>query len=187
MDTTTKEEAARLLTDVPNLARPLRELEADIFRWASTQEMGECSTREQFERQYQQLIKARVGINSRRILDYEIARGSLRALELRPASGWDGYVEQWTVVRLEHQMTSPQKPGLVRLRALEERIGGILLDSRRIPLMLVLPQPGGTYIQMGWESIVELDTSPFDARRNLGNVLREHLLPESERTFTAPA
>ena len=98
----------------------------------------------------------------------------------------DGYLDIWSAQRLTHRMKVYDKTDFSRLRELEIRIGGILLNDRSMPLVLILPQPTGTYLMMGWESVVEMDTSPFAPDRRKARVLREHLLPIEERTMVVP-
>ena len=179
----------RLLDAVPRLARPLDQVERDIYSWAGGLGLGPVYVREQFLKMFEVVKSSREQSieHKYRQLDFQLAHGTLTALEHRPVSGWEGYLEQWTLVRLEHRLAVYGKGEFTRLRELEKRLGGILLNDRAMPMVLVLPQPSGTYVQMGWESIVELDTSPFSPERRQAKVIREHLLPVEERTFYAPS
>lgn len=182
-------DARRLLDVVPNLAAPCDRVEPEIFSWASSLGLGAVYTRAQFDRLAEQArLSGDLGESYRqRQMDFKLAAGTLTALDRRPANGWDGYLEIWTAQRLTHRLKVYDKTDFSRLRELEIRIGGILLNDRSMPLVLILPQPTGSYLQMGWESVVELDTSPFAPNRRQARVLREHLLPIDERTLVAPA
>lgn len=180
--------APRLLDTIPRLAAPLDRIEPEIFGWASQLGLGTVYTRAQFDRLAEQarlqgdLSEAHL----QRQMDFKLAAGTLTALERRPADGWEGYLDIWAAQRLTHRMKVYDKTDFSRLRELEIRIGGILLNDRSMPLVLILPQPTGTYLMMGWESVVEMDTSPFAPDRRKARVLREHLLPIEERTMVVP-
>lgn len=186
---TSARETVRLLATVPNLAKPLEVVRGEIHQWASKQGFGAVYSQEQFEAICQRVKDGHTNktVSFDTKTDFDIARGTLRGLELQPKGGWGEYIEQWTVVRLEHRLKVYRKPEYTRLRTLEERVGGVLLGSTMVPLVLIVPQPTGTYIQMGWDSVVELDRSPFGRDRGNAVTLREHLLPPPERTFTVPA
>jgi hypothetical protein len=179
----------RLLDLIPNLAQPLETIQHEIFSWATQQGLGTIYTRAQFDR-----LAERARLESdldearrQRNMDFRLASGTLTALERRPVEGWEGYLEIWNAQRLTHRMKVFEKTDFSRLRELEIRIGGILLNDRSMPLVLILPQPTGTYLVMGWESVVELGVSPFSPDRHGVKPIREHLLPIEERTMVAPA
>jgi len=178
----------RLLDAVPTLAAPIERVEPEIFAWASTLGLGVVYSRTQFERllDVARPKSAVTDMERRRFMDLRFAAGTLTALDRRPPTGWEGYLDIWTGLRLANRLKVYEKSDFSRLRELEERVGGILLNDRAMPLVLILPQPGGSYVQMGWESVVELESSPFLAGRRSARVLREHLVPEAERTVVAP-
>jgi len=182
----------RLLDIVPNLAAPLEIVEPQIFAWASSLGAGAVYTRDQFTRHAETArlvgdLAVDKEVCRQRQMDFRLAAGTLTSLDRRPANGWDDYLELWTAQRLTHRLKVYEKSDFTRLRELEIRIGGILLNNQSMPLVLILPQPTGSYIQLGFETMVELDTSPFASNRRQARVLREHLLPLDERTMVAPA
>lgn len=122
------------------------------------------------------------------VLDIQIAFDALAALDNRPKEGWAGYVAAWETERATNAIFRRGEFGL--LRGLHAKLGGILLNSRALPFVLILPQPTGTYIQMGWQHIAELSVSPFGPDRHEAVILREHALPDSTESratsLTAP-
>lgn len=170
---------------MPCLAQPLNDLEAAICGWATQLGHGTIYNAQQFERLC--AMAQAGGVNEDIRWDLGVAHGALRALRLRPVNGWDGYLEIWSLVKLEHAIKVYHKAPHARIRTLEERLGGIAIGSRSVPLMLVLPQPQGTYVQMGWDSVTEVDRSPLGNDRDNARVLRDYVVPEDQRVFQAPA
>ena len=175
------------LLDHVRLAQPLEEAKAAIFAWAGCLGLGAFYTYEQLETlsvKAEAMGSTEGGYLS---MDVRVARGTITALERRPRDGWEGYVRIWNELRVKERTGKQDITDFARLRELEGRCGGILLNNRACPLMLILPQPDGTWVQMGWESMVQLDRSPLAANRDQAQILQEIVLPAEERTIEAAA
>lgn len=172
----------RLLSCV-QLAQPVDSLRHAIYAWASGIEGNAVYTPVQFERLRTHAAAAhRASPEDKDAAhlnhDFHLACGALSALEKRPPGGWSEYVQAFTNHRLSLRIRSISEFSL--LRNLEVQVGGILLNDRACPLVLILPQPGGTWIQMGWESVIELADSPFESPAADKRILRAHAAEASE-------
>jgi hypothetical protein len=170
----------RLLKSGVEFAQPRDRLWEALCAWAS-QSGRAVYSEEQLQRLHRDATNAGLDYLS---LDIQIGFDALAALDLRPSDGWAGYLAAWETERAANAIFRIGEFSL--LRGLNAKIGGILLNSRALPFVLILPQPTGTYIQMGFHSISELSVSPFGPQRNQAVILREHQVPEqplSRSTF----
>lgn len=165
------------LLDVVELAQPLATLEPQIYAWAS-----ESGTSVYTQSQLRRLKDLAHGFRDQAgvegfATDLYLALGALTAQERRPADGWMGYVRHWELKRLQVRLSSGDKTDFTRLRELEIQVGGILLNDPSCPLVLLIPQPDGNWIQAGWELLIELAGSPFGPNRHQLPILRQHVVP----------
>lgn len=175
----------RLLKSGIEFAQPRDRLWDALCAWA-----GQSGRAVYTEEQLQRLQRdAAVAGLEYLALDVQIAFDALSALDQRPAEGWAGYIAAWETERATNAIF--RRGAMYLLRGLHAKLGGILLNSRANPFVLILPQPTGTYVQMGWQHIAELSVSPFGPERHEAVILREHAFPEmteSRATLpTAPA
>ena len=153
----------RLLSTV-NFAQPRDIVEREVLTWATHCQASSVYTIEQLRR-----LRDRFGDapNTRAIdfaRDIEIAFNMLDAHDRRPADGWSGYFKSWEMAFHTNHAFNGNRFG--RLRGLYREFGGLLLNDVACPLLLVLPQPGGTWVQMGEQAMIERDTSPFGPDRD---------------------
>ena len=174
---------SRLLASGVEFAQPRDRLWDALCAWAS-QTGQSIYTEQQLERLRHDADAARMPYLAQ---DIQIAFDSLQALDRRPPNGWHGYVAAWETQRASNAIFRRGEYGL--LRDLQAQLGGILLNSRAQPFVLILPQPGGTYVQIGWMTLSELSVSPFGPQRHQAVILREHVLPEPavSRPTSTPA
>jgi hypothetical protein len=184
---------SRLISTIPprildaiNLASPLSVVEGQIYAWAS----GSGTSVYTFE-QLKRLRDIARGADfddatQNFAADLYLALGTITALQRRPADGWMGYVRQWELDRLSVRVSKNDKTDFSRLRELEIRLGGILLNDASCPLVLLLPQPTGTWIQAGWECLIEIAGSPLGPNRNSLPILRQHVVPFDIVTHASP-
>lgn len=160
----------RLLAEV-RLPQPPESLWVDVAKWAS-----QCGrsiyTRQQMLELQRSCVAGAYESLPFLATDIQMAFDVLRGLETRPASPWDGYVEAWERQIITDRMFSRGSFG--QLRSLHETLGGILLASRARPFVLMIPQPDGTTIQMGWETVLHLQGCPIAQAGTDLPVLREH-------------
>jgi hypothetical protein len=155
--------------DAVNLAQPLPDLEMALYAWAASLGYGSVYTRAQFERIRAELAtRAAAGeAGIRQVLsEFHLGAGALTAIERHPAAGWGAYVASFEQERLL---------GRVQMfRALERRLGGILFNGFQNPVVLVLPQPDGSWIKIGWDSLTLHGSSPLRARDQAPPPIRTH-------------
>jgi len=150
----------RLLTTV-DLNRPLRELEAAILEWACRQDEGAVFSTDQLEQLRRRVSGRAGGERDRHIsMDLQVAIGALQAREKEAPGGWEAYIASWE----EHRLTTDlgMSTEIDQLRDLQDRFGGILLNSRAAPFVLLIPCSDGTWVQMGWTTLTRLASSPLD-------------------------
>jgi len=165
----------RLLKSGVDFAQSRDRLWQDLCAWAG-QSGRAVYSEDQLQRLQRDAAEAKLEFLA---LDIQIGFDALSALDLRPSEGWAGYIAAWETERATNAIFRRGEFGL--LRGLHAKIGGILLNSRALPFVLILPQPTGTYIQMGFMSIAELSVSPFGPDRHEAVILRQHELPESPK------
>lgn len=169
----------RLLSTV-DLAQPLHTLEPLLLRWASASGWI-LKTVDAFEALAKAMEQQPALSSEDTTLDLRLAVDAWQALRRRPPSGFLGYVMIW-----QSRMSTQRALGVGdegRLRALQHQLGGILLDGKAAPYILLCPQPDGTWMQMGFESVVLLDRSPLDEQRKRARVVRIHQLPAADRRY----
>lgn len=151
----------RLLSTV-QLAQPLDAFHCDLFRWASTLGEGPVSTMQEFEAVRRALF-ARTGnpCIDKLMLDIYLAEGTINSLARRPGRGFPEYVRLWEQQCSSNRIKRLGLSDFGRLQALEIRLGGILLDDRTSPYVLILPQPAGHFVVMGATYVSRIDTNPF--------------------------
>lgn len=165
----------RLLKSGIEFAQPRDRLWDALCGWAG-QSGRAIYTEEQMQRLLRDATDAKLEYLA---LDIQIAFDALSALDKRPEEGWSGYVAAWETERATNAIFRRAEFGL--LRGLHAKIGGVLLNSRALPFVLIIPQPTGTYIQMGFQAISELSVSPFGPERHEAVILRQHTLPDSSQ------
>lgn len=157
------------LLQAVSLAQPLPELEPKLYAWAASLGYGSVYTRAQFERVRADLVRRAAdgepGV--RQVLAaFQLASGAMTAKERQPSGGWDAYVACWEQLRLI---------GRVQMfRALEARLGGILLNSYENPMLLLIPTAEGTWVKMGWDSVTLHATSPLVPAATAPPAIRSH-------------
>jgi len=168
------------LLDTVDLAQPLEAARRAVYLWAgqSGQAVFDVAQLEHLGHRFAAGHAAHGASGDR---DIQVAIGALQGLERRPEQGFAGYVEVWEAQRLSNQVFN--KGDFGRLRELRVQLGGILLNSPSEPFVLLLPQPDGSWVQMGWEAVLQFDGSPLGADRERLHLLAEHQLPHGQRTF----
>lgn len=147
------------LIDTVNLAQPLEKLVPEVFAWIAIHLNRPLYTLEQLERLNQRLNPT-MGTPEGFGVDVAMALGAIRALERRPASGFDGYVEAFVRHRSILQMRG-HGGALARVRSLHAELGGILVNGHMAPFLLICPQPDGTWITLSLESVMQFSQSPL--------------------------
>lgn len=150
------------LLSVVDLAQPIERFNADLFKWASTLGQGEVTSTSEFEAVRRHFV-ARTGNPSvdKLLGDFYIAEGTLKALKRRPERGFPEYVLLWEQQCSSNRIKRLGRDDFGRLQQLEIRLGGVLLDDRSAPYVLILPQPAGHYVVMGYTYVSRLDVNPF--------------------------
>lgn len=168
--TDTLRPVSRLLASVP-LAQPHDRLLEAACRWAAGTGRSVFSADQLRELQ-------RVAASGHHpqlanlATDIELVFDALRALERPPSPAWEGYVQAWEQQIITDRLFT--RGSYAQLRSLHEKLGGMLLPSRAKPFMLAIPQADGTWVQMGWETVLHLASCPITTPENEIHILREH-------------
>jgi hypothetical protein len=151
----------RLIAQV-QLAQPVEPLRRALCAWAETIGEGSCASMTDFHRIHRAVL-ARSGNPAieKLLSDFYIAIGSLAAIERRPPEGFEGYTRLWDQQCSSNRIHRTGKSDFGRLQELEIRLGGVLLANRAEPYTLILPQPDGAFVVMGWQYVAMVDRSPF--------------------------
>lgn len=169
----------RLLSKV-ELAQPLPQLDADLVRWAAPAGWTVRSV-EDFPTLARIAEIQPTPWCEHIAWDVRVGWDAREAIRLRPAGGFEPYVRAWYARLATQRALGAGDEG--RLRALQQTLGGILIDGRMAPFVLVLPQPDGTWISMGFETVTWLDRSPIGADRHRARILQMHELSEADRRY----
>lgn len=160
----------RLLKTV-RLAQPRDVLLRQIFAWASGVGMSIFSVEQLRELQRIAVSGAHPELQNV-ASDIELGLDAVAALEKAPADGWPGYIREWESQIITDRLFTRGSYG--QLRSLQERLGGILLASRARPFVLMIPQPDGTWVQCGWETVIHLADCPLTNNTKELRILAEH-------------
>lgn len=153
-------QAPRLLGRV-NLNAQKDELESGVFAWAGELGFGAVFTLNQLRRIAVQLRGHAHEVKRRHVAaDLHLALGACEAREREPVGGWPDYVKGWEDARLQQGMG--QGTEMDQLRGLQDKFGGILLNGRGAPFVLIIPCSDGRWIQMGWTTLTLLASSPLE-------------------------
>ncbi len=173
-------EAAPRLLNAVELAQPLSTLEPAIFRWASgrgTAVFDEAQLKSMYERE--RVLAMTHGLVRDHVHDLYLAMGALNAARRRLPGGFRAYAELWEITRVVQRVSKGDKTDFSRLRELEVRVGGILLNDRACPLTLLVPQADRTWITLGFESVIHFASSPLSGGP-IPPVLRTHVPPTED-------
>lgn len=152
--------APRLLGRV-DLNATRDELETSVFAWACELGFGAVFTLDQLRRIAVNLRGQAPAEKLRHVAaDLHLALGACEAREREPLGGWPDYVEGWEQARMQQGLGHGTE--MDQLRALQERFGGILLNGRGAPFVLLIPCSDGRWVQMGWTTLTLLASSPLE-------------------------
>lgn len=145
-----------------DLTHPLHELESAVFRWASQLGHGAVYSLTQLDKLRRQLDQASSLIFHCKELamDVQVAHGAILARMRQPEGGWLAYLAGWEAKVLGTTMGMSTQ--LEQLRMLQDEFGGVLINGRSLPFMLLIPLEDGTWLKMGWTTITHLSRSPID-------------------------
>jgi len=150
----------RLLNTV-DLSLPLEDLRGAILQWASQQGHGEVEAESQLAELKMRLLShsERTERGRHLCMDIDVALGAIDARRKEHPHSFDDYAASWEAeVR---SVASGDINEMDQLRRLQERFGGILLNSRSAPFLLLVPLSDGTWLQVGWESIQHVAGNPL--------------------------
>jgi hypothetical protein len=170
--------APRLLDRV-DLTAPKDELETAVFTWACELGYGAVFTLGQLRRIAVNLRGQAQEEKLRHVAaDLHLALGACEAREREPIGGWPEYVRGWEDARL--QLGLGKGTEMDQLRGLQDKFGGILLNGRGAPFVLIIPCSDGRWIQMGWTTLTLLASSPLatgDTPRVLSHYNADEISP----------
>lgn len=168
-ETSTLESLPRLINEV-ELAQPINIFTAELYTWASQSGVPVKTLR-----QFVDLKKSYHDSNHpdrfKVAMDFEVALETISALEKAKHHDYAFYENIWRF-KFSASLGS-QSDDFAIMRSLQDYFGGILLNSRQEPYLLILPQPDGTYIQMGYESILQLTLNPLGEKRDKNEILQQ--------------
>lgn len=157
----------RLINEI-ELAQPLESFRAELFTWASLSGhpiktlkdfMALRDHYDQSEHPDRMTIR----------IDFDVALEVIDALSKARAQSFSHYETLWRF-KFTASLGS-QADDFAIMRALQEYFGGILLDGKQTPYLLVIPQPDGTYVQIGYESMLQLSHNPLGEHRSNAQIL----------------
>lgn len=164
----------RLLACV-ELAQPIERFTADLFRWAATLGQGEVATIADYQRVHRDLMARTGNPNIDKLLtDFYLADGTIKSLQRRPERGFPEYVRRWEQQCSSNKIKRLGHSDYGRLQELEIRLGGILLEDRTAPYVLILPQPAGHFVVMGRTYVSRIDVNPLIAPEAVRNPSQIH-------------
>lgn len=171
----------RRLDDVVDLAQPSTLLFPAIAQWVSEVIGHTVYTFEQLVSLHDRckrevLDAARPGWH---LTDLYCAVGALRAHKFRPRDGWQGYIDAFERKRVVQRISKDDKTDFSRLRELEIEVGGILINDRACPFLLICPQPDHTWLTMGFESLMLFSQSPLRGKHGKQSLIRSHVPVQS--------
>lgn len=178
-ETEALESLPRLINEV-ELAQPLKEFTAELFTWAS-QSGRPVKTLRHFVELKKAYHDSEHPDRFKIAMDFAVALETISALEKASHHNYTFYESIWRF-KFTASLGS-QSDDFAVMRSLQDYFGGILLDSRQEPYLLILPQPDGTYIQMGYESILQLQYNPLGESRDQNPILQESYIV-SQRLIT---
>lgn len=151
---------ARLLHAV-NLSLPLAELECAILQWASLQGLGEISAIAGLEalRSRLQPDVSRNEAARHLVMDLDLGLGAVSARQREKASVEEYYAE-WE--SLAAKVAHREITEMDQLRSLQQSFGGVLLNGRSAPFVLLVPLSDGSWLQVGWKTMSHLDAFPMN-------------------------
>lgn len=152
---------------VPRLAQtvdlhlPAADLEREILRWACQQGTGAFFTTDQLRKLRAKLEAQLPRTEAARhlVMDIDIGLGALSARIRQPSGGAAAYVTAWETLLLSKGLG--QGTEIDQLRALHDRFGGILLNGRAAPFVLLIPCEDRTWLQIGWNLFTHLADNPL--------------------------
>lgn len=143
-----------------DLTMPHVPLEKAIMAWASDQLGRTVFTPQQLSQIAAGLAPGDDPIRTRRLRsNIDIALGALAARQCEPEGGWEAYCSGWEEVRLQNRLGMCSE--FDRLRHLRDRFGGLLLNGKACPLVLLIPLSNGQWVQMGWVQLALLEDNPL--------------------------
>lgn len=149
--------ALRLLRTI-DLSLPARELESAIFDWVSKLGQGPVASEEELsDLRSRLLVSGPAG--EQLAMDVHLALGALSARRKELKGGWKAYVDAWRE-RIE-AVGVDGSTELDAMRDLHDRLGGLLLNGRAAPFLLILPLSDGTWIKLGWDTARHYEQSPL--------------------------
>lgn len=151
----------RLLETV-SLSLPLSLLEPALFDWANRQGRGAVFSIDQLRalRQRTDALVSKTDSDRHLVMDLQLAIGAHAAHLHAPGEGWPAYLTAWQEQLLTKELGLCNE--LDQLRGLQDRFGGILLNGRSAPFVLLIPCRDGRWVQMGWNTIALLSGTPLD-------------------------
>lgn len=157
---------SRLLPAV-QFARPLAAVLPDVLAWASS--TGRSVYTAQQLRELHAEVKQQADRTSPEVKHFEqdlfLAVGGLKALEIHPDPAWETYLDFWQTRRLQHRLEDGS-PLSARLRDFHDRFGGLLFNNLTLPLGLLIPQPSGLWVHVGYDLLAEVIGDPFGPDRD---------------------
>lgn len=149
------------LTQTVDLHLPAADLEREVLRWACQQGTGAFFTTDQLRKLRERLEASlpRTEANRHLVMDIDIGLGALSARLRQPSGGAAAYVTAWETLLLSKGLG--QGSEIDQLRALHDRFGGILLNGRAAPFVLLIPCEDRTWLQIGWNLFTHLAGSPL--------------------------
>lgn len=172
----TIESAEPILETLPRLinlvefSQPIKEYRIDLFAWA-TMAGRDVRNMKEFMDVKSDYVNSDHPDRAKTILDFEVAMEVLNALSKAEHLSWAQYESLW---RFKYSSTlGSQSDDFTSMRALHDYFGGILLENKVTPYLLIIPQIDGSYIQMGYESLLLLSENPLGEKRQLAQVLKE--------------
>lgn len=173
MNAVTTDATLPALIDSINLAQPLDTLKPEVFDWVQRHLQRAVYSVPQLAKLNEELTPDR-GVPRGVGADVYFALGAIRALERRPADGWNGYVDAHKR-RLAVQALTGRMNTIVRLRDLADELGGILINCYTAPFLLICPQPDRTWITISFESVMLFNQSPLRGTHGKHSLVRSHV------------
>lgn len=172
-------ELPRLINEI-ELAQPLDTFRAELFTWASLSGYP-IKTLKDFMALRDRYDQSEHYDRKTILIDFDVALEVIDGLSKSRPQGFSHYETLWRF-KFTSSLGS-QADDFANMRALQEYFGGILLDSKLTPYLLLIPQPDGTYINIGYESILQLSHNPLGEDRAAAQVLNASYIV-SQRVIT---
>lgn len=158
------------LINLVEFSQPIKEYRNELFAWAlmSGKDVRNMKEFMDLKNDYTDSTHPE---RAKILLDFEVALDVLNALSKAEHQSYTQYESLW---RFKYTTSlGSQSDDFTIMRSLQAYFGGILLENKVTPYLLIIPQLDGTYIQMGFESLLQLSENPLGEKRHQAQVLQE--------------